>query len=356
MGAGNTAVQGINTIPGLVSANQTLATNLLTDLTGSVSSISEGFGVANGKNPQWIVYPSRAAFEQRDANGFIKDDFKVASNLTLNFGMRWDWVGIPWEKWGRELAPTTGFAGAFGISGTNFANAMWTPGANSGSSTQMQTVGPNSSNPGQQLYQNYYKAFEPAVGLSWAIPYFGQNKTVLRVGYGMTRPMTQSFLTISGAVTQFATSATFSAVAPTFLNNISLPLSPTFNNPLQVWPINDKTQSISVFDPGFKPTVVQNWNASLERQLTPSMALAIRYVGNRTTHQPGTFAMNTVNVLQNGIAAATTLTAQGGNAPLFNQLLNGVTIPGSGHRQWHHAYRLAGAAPVHRHVRELCRQ
>jgi len=244
LGAGNTAVTGINTIPGLVSANQGLATNLLTDLTGSVSGISEGFGVANGKNPQWIVYPSRAAFEQRDANGFIKDDFKVASNLTVNFGMRWDWVGIPWEKWGRELSPANGFAGAFGISGTNFANAMWTPGANSGSLTQMETRGPNSANPSQQLYKNYYKAFEPAVGLSWAIPYFGQNKTVLRVGYGMTRPMTQSFLTISGAVTQFATSATYSAVAPTFLNNINLPLSPTFNNPLQVWPINDKTQRI----------------------------------------------------------------------------------------------------------------
>jgi hypothetical protein len=330
LGAGNTAVVGINTVPGLVSANQTLATSLLTDLTGSVSSISEGFGVANGKNPQWIVYPSRAAFEQRDANGFIKDDFKVTSNLTVNFGMRWDWVGIPWEKWGRELNPTNGFAGGFGISGTNFANAMWTPGANSGSLTQMQTVGPNSSNPGQQIYQNYYKAFEPALGLSWAIPYFGKDKTVLRVGYGMSRPMTQSFLTISGAVTQFATSATYSAVAPTFLNNISLPLAPTFNNPLQIWPVNDKTQSISVTDPGFKPTVVQNWNASLERQLTGSLTLAVRYVGNRTTHQPGTFAMNTVNVLQNGIAAATVLTAQGGNAPLFNQLLNGVTFPGIG--------------------------
>jgi hypothetical protein len=330
LGAGNTAVVGVNTIAGLVSANQTLAANILTDLTGSVSSISEGFGVANGKNPQWIVYPSRAAFEQRDANGFIKDDFKVAPNLTVNFGMRWDWVGIPWEKWGRELSPTNGFAGAFGISGTNFGNAMWTPGANSGSLTQMETVGPNSANPGQQLYKNYYRAFEPALGLSWAIPYFGQNKTVLRVGYGMSRPMTLSFLDISGDVTQFATSATFSAVAPTFLNNISLPLSPTFSNPLQVWPVNDKTQSITVTDPNFKPTVVQNWNASLERQITQSLTLAVRYVGNRTTHQPGSFAMNTNNVLQNGIAAATVLTAQGGNAPLFNQLLNGVTVPGIG--------------------------
>ena len=329
LGAGNTAVQGVNTLPGLVSQNDTTAQNLLTDLTGSVSSIAQGFGVANGKNPQWIVYPSRAAFEQRDANGFIKDDFKVTSNLTVNFGMRWDWVGVPWEKWGRELEPTNGFAGAFGISGTNF-NALWSPGAASGSLTQMETVGAHSANPGQQLYKNYYHAFEPAVGLSWAIPYFGRNKTVLRVGYGMSRPMTLSFLDISGDVTQFATSATFSAVAPTFLQNIHLPLAPTFSNPLQIWPINDKTQSIDVTDPNFKPTVVQSYNVSLERQITQSLSLAVRYVGNHTTHQPGSFPLNTVNVLQNGIAAATTLTAQGGNAALFNQILNGVTIPGVG--------------------------
>jgi len=329
LGAGSVAVSGVNTLPGLVSANDTLATSILTDLTGSVASISQGFGVANGKNPQWIVYPSRAAFLQRDANGFIKDDFKVTKNLTVNFGMRWDWAGVPWEKWGRMLLPTNGFAGAFGTSGTNF-NAQWSPGATGGSLTQMETVGKDSENPGITLYKNYFKGFEPAVGLSWAIPYFGANKTVLRVGYGMSRPMTLSFLDISGDVTQFATSATYTAVQPTFLNNISLPLSPTFSNPLQVWPINDKTQSIAVTDPNFKPTVVQNWNASLERQLTSSLTLAIRYVGNRTTHQPGNFAMNTVNTQQNGIAAATLVTEQGGNAPLFNQILNGVTFPGIG--------------------------
>ena len=329
MGAGSTAVQGINTIPGLVSANDTTAQNILTDLTGSVSSISEGFGVANGKNPAWIVYPSRAAFEQRNANGFIKDDFKVASNLTINFGMRWDWTGVPWEKWGRMLEPTNGFAGAFGISGTNF-NALWTPGASSGSLTQMQTVGKDSSNPSTPLYNNYYKGFEPVIGLSWSIPYFGQNKTVLRVGYGLSRPMTLSFLDISGDVTQFATSATYSAVNPTFLGNISLPLAPAFSNPLQVWPVNDKTQSIVATDPNFKPTVVQSYNASLERQITPSLSLAIRYVGNHTTHQPGGFGLNTTDVIQNGIAAATVTTAQGGNAALFNQILMGVTFPGIG--------------------------
>jgi len=330
LGAGSTAVQNIQNTSGLVANNQALAQSLLTDLTGSVSSVSEGFGVANGRNPVWIPYPSRAAWEQRDANGFVKDDIKLTSNLTVNVGMRWDWTGVPWEKWGRMLEPTIGFAGAFGISGTNFANAMWTPGAASGSLTQLQTVGRNSANPGSTLYNNYFKGFEPAVGLSWAIPYFGANKTVLRVGYAISRPMTLSFLDISGDVTQFGTTTTVTSVAPTFLSQLSLPLTPTYSNPLQTWPINDKTQSIVVSDPNFEPAVVQNFNASLERQITNSLSVAVRYVGNKSTHLPGGFNLNGTNVFENGIAAATVTTAQGGNAALFNQILNGVTFPGIG--------------------------
>lgn len=329
LGPGAVPVQGITNITGLVAQNQTLATNLLTDLTGSVSTVVEGFGVANGKNPAWIPYPNRRAWHQRDASTFIKDDFKVASNLTLNVGVRWDWAGVPWDSWGRTPAPVGGFAGLFGISGTNFS-AMWTPGASGGSLTQMVTVGPNSANPSRQLYTDYYKGFEPAVGLSWAIPYFGQNKTVLRVGWTFSRPMGQSFLTIDGATPSFGTSATFQPAGATFLNAVNLPLSPAYSNPLQTWPINDKTQNISAYDPNFQPPVVQSYNASLERQLTSTMTLAIRYVGNRSTHLPGGYNLNFPNVFENGIANATNITALGGNAPLFDKLLMGVNVPGAG--------------------------
>jgi len=330
LGAGSTPVQGITNIAGLVAQNQTLAQNLLTDLAGSISSITQGFGVADGKKPAWIPYPNRRVWHQRDASGFFKDDFKPAANLTLNLGVRWDYAGVPFDSWGRTPAPVGGFGGLFGISGNTFANALWSPGASAGSLTQMQTVGPNSAHPDQQLYKDYYRGFEPAVGLSWSIPYFGKDKTVLRAGYTWSRPMSQSFLSIDGSVPSFGTSATFSAVTPTFLNSVNLPLSPAFSNPLQVWPINDKTQSISSYDPNFVPPVVQSFNASLERQLTPSMTIAIRYVGNKSTHLSGGYDLNFTNVFENGILNATNITAQGGDAPLFDKLLLGVNVPGVG--------------------------
>jgi hypothetical protein len=111
---------------------------------------------------------------------------------------------------------------------------------------------------------------------------------------------------------------------------VNLPLSPTFTNPLQVWPVNDKTQNISSYDPNFKPPLVQNFNVSLERELFPGLTVAVRYVGNKTTHLSGGYDLNWPNVFENGIAAAANLTAQGSNAALFDKLLMGVNVPGVG--------------------------
>ena len=218
----------------------------------------------------------------------------------------------------------------FGISGTTFSNALWAPGAANGALTQMQTVGPHSAHPDVQLYKDYYKGFEPAVGLSWSIPYFGKRQTVLRAGYTWTRPMSQSFLSIDGSVPSFGTSATFTPATATFLNSVNLPLSPTFSNPLQTWPVNDKTQNISTYDPNFVPPVVQNFNVSLEREVSSTFTVAVRYVGNKSTHLPGGYDLNWPNVFENGILDATTVTAQGGNAALFDRILNGVNVPGVG--------------------------
>ena len=49
----------------------------------------------------------------------------------------------------------------------------------------MQFVGKNSPNPDLQVHKDDWNNFGPAVGLSWQLPWFGRDKTVLRAGYGI---------------------------------------------------------------------------------------------------------------------------------------------------------------------------
>ena len=56
--------------------------------------------------------------------------------------------------------------------------------------------------------------------------------------------------------------------------------------PMATIPINDNnsgTQSIDVADSGCKRGYVQNWNASLGRQIARGLVLDVRYVGNKGT-------------------------------------------------------------------------
>jgi len=244
----------------------------------------------------------------------------------MNLGLRWDWTGAPSEQFGRTVGPERGFGGYFGISGNGY-DALWTPGVRA-DLTKEVTVGGNSANPDMMIYKNYWKGFGPAIGLSWSIPYWGQDKTVFRIGYQISRPMAQSFLSING-FSSIQTTASFEPSTLTFLDDVSLPLTPTID-PLALRPINQKTDRIQGYDPDFQPPVVQNYNASLERQLTPTTSLSVRYVGNKSTQQNSRIDYNQANVIENGIWEAANVTAAGGDAELFDTLLMDVYVPGVG--------------------------
>ena len=122
--------------------------------------------------------------EQREFSVFVKDDYKVTSNLTLNLGVRWEYYGVPWIASGLTVAPVGGSSAVWGISGRDFTGWM-SPGVR-GNVTTMQFVGPNSPNPDLGVFQKEYNNFGPAIGFAWQIPWFGQGKTTIRGGYQVT--------------------------------------------------------------------------------------------------------------------------------------------------------------------------
>ena len=107
LGAGGVAVTGIDNIaiPGLSAVNQTAARNLLTDLSGSVTSIQEGFDIRKATDTVFRGYNEGVKFRVRDWhttdwNVFFKDSWKIRPSLTLNLGVSYWYFGVPYEGHG----------------------------------------------------------------------------------------------------------------------------------------------------------------------------------------------------------------------------------------------------------------
>ena len=96
-------------------------------------------------------------YHQDDWAAFIKDDWNVTQNLTLNYGVRWDVYGVPYEAIGLNTA----------------AKDNNIEGIGSGSLTEIITVGKNSLNTDLSLFPKDWNNFAPSFGFSYRVPVAG---------------------------------------------------------------------------------------------------------------------------------------------------------------------------------------
>lgn len=331
------AVTGINAtlIPGLTATNQTNAQNMLTDLAGSIARVAEGFDVPNATATQFQGWNQGYVSHDRswtsnEASVFFKDDWKIAQPLTLNLGIHWEYFGVPYEGKGRAALPVGGSeAGACGIS--------------CGAITSMQFVGKNSPNPGLQLYKDDYHSFAPSIGLSYSLPWFGKDKTVVRAGYGInyTGGALKSANTILDQIAGAAPGAvelsnlsgiTWNPTSYTNLANLTLPIPQQFT-PLSADPINgSRSDTLNLYSTNRVSPYIQNINLDLQRQLTRTLSVDVAYVASKGTHLYGGRSIDVDNIYST--AAGETLlqafneTRTGQHAPYFDALLNGINIGG----------------------------
>jgi hypothetical protein len=75
---------------------------------------------------------------------------------------------------------------------------------------------------------------------------------------------------------------------------------------------------------------VQNFNVELQRELLNDLTLELRYIGTKGTKLSGNININSPIVVENGLTEAVLITRNGGDAPLFDQMLNGLDFAGIG--------------------------
>ncbi len=195
---------------------------------------------------------------------FAQDDWKVSSKLTLNLGLRYEYLTNPAEIEGKQ------------------ANFDLTNGrlvvAQNGGDSQVQTDKNN---------------FGPRVGLAYNI--FGKGKSVIRGGYGLFYFLDRGGINNQLAQNQpFAGSLsysyndgyriTFSGQGPlnTRDNRLAvnpLPLPPVVIN--QAFLNNPVGADVIAIRPDNKISNVQQFNVQFQQELGNSTALSIGYVGTR---------------------------------------------------------------------------
>jgi len=335
IGAGNVGVQGITTIPG-IGSNSTGAQNLLLDLSGTLSNASQVLNSPGGPNPQFIPGETRYSnLLSHEYSGFFKDDWKVTPSLTLNLGVRYEYYGVPVDGDGRMQTLLGGGGGIFGISGTTFGS-LFNPGATGGSLTSVQLIGPETPNPNTQLFNSSPHNFGPAVGFAWSLPESGpkwltggKDKTVIRSGYGISYIRTQLYtyhMYNSYEPDALTTTVTESTSSLLTLSDVKFPI-PTTVTPLFTEPLNGlRSQSVYSFQNNLTTPYAQNFNFSIQRELTPTTYLRIAYVGDVGDRLLRAYDVNEVNLLGQGSDGETFLQAfetvrAGGDSKFMDQLV-----------------------------------
>jgi len=198
------------------------------------------------------------------------DTWKANSKLSVTYGLRWDESTPSYERYDNFsfLDPTAPNPGAGGLPGTlAFAGTKWGD-ASFGSRHPENT---------------YYHAFSPRFGLAYSLT----PKTVLRSGYGIF--FSQAFYPgWNGGIAQdgFNTTPTLSSslggLSPAMMLNEGFPsnlptptISQTFLN----------GQAAPLYRPADANRLPysQQWNFTVEHQVTDNLSLSAAYVANKGT-------------------------------------------------------------------------
>jgi hypothetical protein len=199
---------------------------------------------------------------------FLQDDWRLRGNLTINIGLRYEYVS-PFTEINNRIA-NLDVAPAF----------LADPGANSASEVQLRLPGGTNPYPATLMHPDRNN-FAPRVGVAWK-PW---KKTVIRAGYGINYNTTA----YQGIAQQLAFQPPFAVTATNVQSGAgSLMLENGFPAPsIPICSANGQTncQLTNNFavNPDYRLGYVQIWNLNIQREIKPSLLLNVDYTGTKGT-------------------------------------------------------------------------
>lgn len=226
--------------------------NLIDDFGGPNSTTAQNFG-----SP--ITQPR--LFSQ---NYFAQDTYRPIATLSLDFGFRYEYNGAPFNATGTPYP---------GIDETNIACFPLTPGANC--NTKQEADG---------------SQWGPRAGIAWSPTLFGQNKTVIRSGFGVFYDVV--FTNIIDNIQASAPNAASPVITSSATANGNRGTSSwyeQFGNLLQT-PLPGNTAE-PIVNHLLSPRTM-HWNLNVEQELPWATTVQVGYVGERGEHLYGNTNLN----------------------------------------------------------------
>jgi len=319
-----------NHIPNANSSQISQAKQLYAILTGRISAVGGEYAYDPKRKTYANSPPELLGYNldelQRAWAVHFQDSYRIRPNLTINYGLRWDFTGPDHDlTGGYHNADTSAMFGPSGIYN------LFNPGSLKGDMNPQITQRP-------RPFQSWNVSPQPAFGLAWN-PHggdgflgklLGGDKTVIRLGSSLkkfTEPQ-QYFWNQASDIGAFfyqgfslnANSnpgpsnfapGSFILNSPFLFNNNSPFQLPSGNSYLLSPQTYLKSEAESDFtfinfpgvngmDQHIKQPYTMSWNVGIQRQLGNSRAFEIRYIGNRTLRQWMYQDVNEVNIFQNG--------------------------------------------------------
>ena len=244
-------------------------------------------------------------FKEWDTFFYVGDDWKIKSNLTLNLGLTWSYLGQPANIFNQET-----------VAQQNGPNPFW-----------LKTL-PQSATTSPKV-GSVHDLFGPSIGFAWSPngPLTGNGKTVVRGGFRLTYDPSYYNTFLLNAISAPVVLAQTLEPTPTVpLNGLpAAPFGPAiraeYASSLTPGVFDPRNFDRTITPPTFRPDKVYEWSFGVQREVTKNSAAEVRYVGN---HGTDLFQSINVNPYIAGLAASYPNQVPGGLTPCTTPL---STVP-----------------------------
>jgi hypothetical protein len=279
-----------------------------TMLLGRYNQTDSFYAYDHSGNPLAQYSTTHRDFHYNEYEFYGQDSWKIRRDLTLTYGLRWQFHSVPFEANGFEAVPTQNIdtifparlsAAAAGVSGNDAAPLVsYVPGG--------------SANHGPDYYKPSYRDFGPRIGLAYSPSFtngllgaiFGDRKTTVRAGGAIVYDRVlstlsfeldqQTFVFDSNPILNYGgsdpTTALLTSPRFTSLTAPPPPLTPPAVRPLPVTPNTDSTGApvglanggfpgFLQFDKNFKTPYSDTFSFGLQRELKGNVVVELDYFG-----------------------------------------------------------------------------